>query len=125
MMYAVVLAPVLLGVWLGRRVDAELEFFGNVRARFAATAVAALIAVAVVVALTALGNGRRGRPALGRRPAPLAVRRGAHRRGRRWRAALLAACSCCASAAASGAGAAATPDAAEDRRPGDAGHRRD
>ena len=40
-MYAVVLAPVLLGAWLGRRVDAELEFFGNVRARVTATAVAA------------------------------------------------------------------------------------
>ena len=59
-MYAVVLAPVLVGVWLGRRVDAELEFFGNVRARLSATAVAALVAVAVVVALTALGNGAVG-----------------------------------------------------------------
>ena len=48
-MYAVVLAPVLLGAWLGRRVDAELEFFGNVRARLTATAVTALLAVAVVV----------------------------------------------------------------------------
>lgn len=60
MMYAVVLAPVLVGVWLGRRVDAELEFFGNVRARLSATAVAALIAVVVVIALTALGNGAVG-----------------------------------------------------------------
>jgi hypothetical protein len=60
MMYAVVLAPVLVGVWLGRRVDAELEFFGDVRARFSATAVAALIAVVVVIALTALGNGAVG-----------------------------------------------------------------
>jgi hypothetical protein len=60
MMYAVVLAPVLVGVWLGRRVDAELEFFGNVRARLSAAAVAALIAVVVVVALTALGNGAVG-----------------------------------------------------------------
>jgi hypothetical protein len=59
-LYAVVLAPVALGAWLGRRVDAELEFFGNVRARLAATAVAALIAVAVVVALTALANGAVG-----------------------------------------------------------------
>ncbi|MGO4361851.1 cell division protein PerM [Terrabacter sp. RAF57] len=59
-MYAVVLAPVLVGVWLGRRVDAELEFFGNVRARLSATAVAALVAVAVVVVLTALGNGAVG-----------------------------------------------------------------
>ena len=60
MMYAVVLAPMALGVWLGHRVDAELEFFGNARARLWATAVAALIAVAVVVALTALGNGAVG-----------------------------------------------------------------
>ncbi len=59
-MYAVVLAPVVVGVWLGRRVDAELEFFGNLRARLCATAVAALIAVVVVVALTALGSGAVG-----------------------------------------------------------------
>nr|WP_255523954.1 DUF6350 family protein [Terrabacter sp. MAHUQ-38] len=60
MMYAVVFAPVAAGVWLGHRVDAELEFFGNVRARVSATAVAALIAVVVVVGLTALGNGAVG-----------------------------------------------------------------
>lgn len=59
-MYAVVLAPVAAGVWLGHRVDAQLEFFGNVRARVSATAVAASIAVAVVVAVTALGNGAVG-----------------------------------------------------------------
>jgi hypothetical protein len=58
--YAVVLVPVAAGVWLGHRVDAELEFFGNVRARVSATAAAALIAVAVVVGLTALGNGAVG-----------------------------------------------------------------
>ncbi|WP_246111210.1 cell division protein PerM [Terrabacter aerolatus] len=60
MAYAVLLVPVLLGAWLGRRVDAELEFFGNVRARLAATATAALLAVVVVVALSALGNGAVG-----------------------------------------------------------------
>ena len=60
MTYAVVLVPVLLGVWLGRRVDAELEFFGNTRARLAATATAGLIAVVVVVAVTFLGNGAVG-----------------------------------------------------------------
>jgi hypothetical protein len=59
-LYAVVLLPVAAGVWLGHRVDAELEFFGNVRSRVSATAVAALIAVAVVVGLTALGNGAVG-----------------------------------------------------------------
>ncbi|GAA2496626.1 hypothetical protein GCM10009858_38570 [Terrabacter carboxydivorans] len=60
MTYAVVLVPVLVGVWLGRRVEAELEFFGNVRARLAATATAALVAVVVVVVVTALGNGAVG-----------------------------------------------------------------
>jgi hypothetical protein len=60
MMYAVALAPVAVGAYLGRRVDAELEFFGNVRARVSATAVAAALAVAVVMALTALGNGAIG-----------------------------------------------------------------
>jgi hypothetical protein len=59
-MYAVLLAPVALGAWLGRRVDAELEFFGNVRARLTATAAAAAIAVAVLVVLTFLGNGAVG-----------------------------------------------------------------
>jgi hypothetical protein len=70
-MYAVVLAPVLLGVWLGRRVDAELEFFGNVRARLTATAVTALLAVAVVLAVTALGNGAVGVDRLSAVGAPL------------------------------------------------------
>lgn len=60
MTYAVVLVPALLGVWLGRRVDAELEFFGNTRARLAATGTAGLIAVVVVVAVTFLGNGAVG-----------------------------------------------------------------
>lgn len=59
-MYAVVLVPVAVGAWLGHRVDAELEFFGNVRARLSATVVAALLAVAVVIGLTALGNGAVG-----------------------------------------------------------------
>ena len=59
-MYAVLLVPVAVGVWLGRRVEAELEFFGNVRARLTATGAAALLAVAVVVGLTALGNGAVG-----------------------------------------------------------------
>jgi hypothetical protein len=58
--YAVLLAPVALGAWVGRRVDAELEFFGDVRARLLATGVAALIGVVVVVAVTALGNGAVG-----------------------------------------------------------------
>src|SRR6476661_5696624 len=31
MTYAVLLAPVALGAWVGRRVDTELEFFGDVR----------------------------------------------------------------------------------------------
>ena len=70
-MYAVVLAPVLLGVWLGRRVDAELEFFGNVRARLTATAVTALLAVAVVLGVTALGNGAVGVDRLSAVGAPL------------------------------------------------------
>ena len=88
-MYAVVLAPVLVGVWLGRRVDAELEFFGNVRARLSATAVAALIAVVVVVALTALGNGAVGVDRLSAvGAAPLVVRGGPDGRGRRGCAAL-------------------------------------
>ncbi|GAB3880457.1 cell division protein PerM [Terrabacter terrigena] len=59
-MYAVLLAPVVLGAWLGSRVDAALEFFGNVRSRLAATVTAALLAVLVVVGLTALGNGAVG-----------------------------------------------------------------
>ena len=59
-LYAVLLLPVAAGVLIGRAVDQELEFFGNLRARVTATAVAALLAVAVVVALTALGNGAVG-----------------------------------------------------------------
>ncbi|NUO34773.1 MAG: hypothetical protein HOQ27_06860 [Dermatophilaceae bacterium] len=59
-MYAVLLAPVVLGAWLGSRVDSALEFFGNVRSRVAATATAASLAVVVVVGLTALGNGAVG-----------------------------------------------------------------
>ncbi|GAA2021766.1 hypothetical protein GCM10009740_08140 [Terrabacter terrae] len=58
--YAVLLVPVALGAWVGRRVDAELEFFGDLGARVRATAVAAVIAVAVVVAVTALGTGAVG-----------------------------------------------------------------
>ncbi|WP_404392159.1 DUF6350 family protein [Humibacillus xanthopallidus] len=59
-LYAVLLLPIAAGVLIGRGVDQELEFFGNVRAWVTATAVAALLAVAVVVALTALGNGAVG-----------------------------------------------------------------
>ncbi len=59
-LYAVLLLPVAAGVLIGRGVDEELEFFGNLRARVTATAVAALLAVVVVVALTALGNGAVG-----------------------------------------------------------------
>ena len=95
--------PCSVGVWLGRRVDAELEFFGNVRARLTATAVAALIAVAVVVVADgARQRRRRGRPALGRRgaprgrsPPPSRSRSSAARCSTRPR-------SCCASAGATG-----------------------
>ena len=59
-MYAVVLVPVAVGAWLGSRVESALEFFGNVRARLAATATAASLAVAVVVGLSALGHGAVG-----------------------------------------------------------------
>jgi hypothetical protein len=59
-MYAVVLAPAVVGALIARRVDAELEFFGNLRARVAATLAAALLAAGVVVGLTALGNGAVG-----------------------------------------------------------------
>jgi hypothetical protein len=59
-LYAVLLLPVAAGLVVGRGVDRELEFFGNLRARVAATVVAALIAVVVVVAVTALGNGAVG-----------------------------------------------------------------
>ncbi|MEW1954887.1 DUF6350 family protein [Terrabacter sp. NPDC080008] len=60
MTYAVLLAPVAVGAWVGRRVDTELEFFGDLRARLLATGVGALLAVVVVVAVTALGNGAVG-----------------------------------------------------------------
>jgi hypothetical protein len=76
LMYAVALAPVAVGAYLGRRVDAELEFFGNVRARVSATVAAAVLAVAVVLALTALGNGAVGTDRLsdiGPRMLPFAV----------------------------------------------------
>ncbi|WP_460628498.1 cell division protein PerM [Intrasporangium mesophilum] len=76
LMYAVALAPVAVGAYLGRRVDAELEFFGNVRARVSATVVAAALAVTVVIALTALGNGAVGTDrlsAVGPRIWPLAA----------------------------------------------------
>ena len=59
-LYAVLLLPVAAGVLIGWRVDRELEFFGNLRARVSATVVAGLIAVVVVVAVTALGNGAVG-----------------------------------------------------------------
>ena len=53
-------SPSQRGVLIGREVDQELEFFGNLRARVTATAVAALLAAVVVVAVTALGNGAVG-----------------------------------------------------------------
>ncbi|MDV3222407.1 DUF6350 family protein [Intrasporangium sp.] len=59
-MYAVVLLPVLCGVVIGRWVDRELEFFGNLRARLAATTIAVLIAVSGIGLLTWLGNGAIG-----------------------------------------------------------------
>jgi hypothetical protein len=59
-MFAVLLLPVAVGVHIGRRVDAVLEFFGNTRARLLATATAAAIAVLVVGLLTWLGNGSIG-----------------------------------------------------------------
>ncbi|GAA2163397.1 hypothetical protein FHX52_2033 [Humibacillus xanthopallidus] len=59
-LYAVLVLPVAAGVLIGWRVDRELEFFGNLRARLSATVVAGLIAVVVVVAVTALGNGAVG-----------------------------------------------------------------
>jgi hypothetical protein len=59
-LYAVLLLPVGAGLFVGRAVDRELEFFGNLRARVTATVVAAMIAVVPVVALTALGNGAVG-----------------------------------------------------------------
>lgn len=59
-LYAVVLVPVAIGVLLGRWVDRELDFFGNVRARFAAVTTAAVISVLAVTVLAALGNGALG-----------------------------------------------------------------
>ncbi len=59
-LYAVVLVPVAAGALVGRWVDQELEFFGNLRARLLATATAALIAVVVVVVIAGLGNGAFG-----------------------------------------------------------------
>ena len=59
-LHAVLLLPVAAGLLIGREVDQELEFFGNLRARVTATAVAALLAAVVVVAVTALGNGAVG-----------------------------------------------------------------
>lgn len=59
-LYAVVLVPVAAGLAIGRWVDADLEFFGNVPARLAATTTAATLSVAVVVVLTAVGTGALG-----------------------------------------------------------------
>lgn len=59
-MYAVLVIPVVVGVVIGRRVDAVLEFFGNARARLLATATAAAISVTVVALVTWLGNGSIG-----------------------------------------------------------------
>jgi hypothetical protein len=70
--YLVLLVPVAVGAVQARRVDRELEFFGNVRARLSATVVASLLPVAVVVALTALANGSVGVDRLSRVGVPLA-----------------------------------------------------
>ena len=59
-MYAVLGVPVLVGAHLAHRVDRELEFFGNLRGRAAATLVAAVLPVGVVVAVTALADGAVG-----------------------------------------------------------------
>ena len=59
-MYAVVAVPVLIGGYLARRVDRELEFFGNLLSRVAATLTAAVLPVLVVVGVTALANGAVG-----------------------------------------------------------------
>jgi hypothetical protein len=58
--FAALLVPVVAGVVIARWVDAELEFFGNGRARAGAVATAATIAVLAVSALAALGNGAMG-----------------------------------------------------------------
>lgn len=76
-LYAVVLVPLVVGLLIGRWVDAELEFFGNVRARFTATLAAAALAVAVVVVLTAVGNGGVGVERLTSIGAPVAALAGA------------------------------------------------
>jgi hypothetical protein len=70
-MYLVVLAPAAVGAIQARRVDRELEFFGDVRARVGATAVAALLPVVVVVGLTALANGAVGVDRLSRVGVPI------------------------------------------------------
>lgn len=70
-MYLVVLAPAAVGAMQARRVDRELEFFGDVRARVGATAVAALLPVVAVVGLTALANGAVGVDRLSRVGVPI------------------------------------------------------
>ncbi len=72
LMYAVVLVPIAAGVLVGRRVDQELEFFGNLRARLLATATAGLLAVGVVTVLAGLGNGALGVERLAAVGVPLA-----------------------------------------------------
>ena len=59
-LFVVLLIPVAGGAVIGRWLDREVEFFGNVRARLTATAAAAAIAVAVVGLLTWLANGSVG-----------------------------------------------------------------
>jgi hypothetical protein len=59
-MYAFALIPFLCGVVIGRWVDRDLEFFGNIRARLLATSTAATIAVGAIGLLTWLGNGSIG-----------------------------------------------------------------
>ncbi|GAA6526217.1 DUF6350 family protein [Intrasporangium sp. DVR] len=59
-LFAVVLLPVACGIAIGRWLDREVEFFGNVRARLIATSAAAVIAVTVIGLLTWLANGSVG-----------------------------------------------------------------
>ncbi|EWT02836.1 hypothetical protein N865_03350 [Intrasporangium oryzae NRRL B-24470] len=59
-MFAVVAFPVVVGLVVARWVDAELEFFGNTRARATAMVTAVALSAAVVIAATWLGNGSIG-----------------------------------------------------------------
>lgn len=59
-LFIVLVVPIAAGAFIGRWLDRDVEFFGNVRARLWATATAAALAVAVVGVLTGLGNGSVG-----------------------------------------------------------------